>query len=66
MANRLKKIRYEKMLSQSELSRMSGISRQTIIRIETYPDKGVNSKTMFALAKALDVPVNDIFFPVAV
>ena len=62
MANKLKKVRFEHMLSMSELARRSGISRATIWEIETKPDKIVTSKTMDALAKALDTPVNAIFF----
>lgn len=62
MANRLKEMRFRRMMTMSELSRRSGISRSTIWNIETNPKKAVTSGTMIALAKALDMSVNDIFF----
>ena len=62
MANKLKEMRFKRMMTMAELSRRSGISRTTIWNIETKPDWDVNSGTMIALAKALDMTVNDIFF----
>lgn len=62
MANKLKEMRYKRMLSMSELSRRSGVSRPTIWALETQPDKVVTSKTMAALARALEMPEKDIFF----
>ena len=63
MANRLKEMRYKRMMNMSELARRSGISRTTIWKLETQPDKTTTNKTMDALAKALDMPVTKIFFP---
>ena len=62
MANRLKEMRYKRMLSMSELARRSGISRAAIYLIETKPDRNVTAKTMEKLAKALDMPITEIFF----
>ena len=62
MANRLKEMRYNRMMSMSELARRSGVSRTLIWRIETKPDNNTSEKTMVALAKALDMPVTKIFF----
>ena len=62
MANRLKEMRYKRMLTMSELARRSGVSRATIWMLETRPDKVTTNKTMDALAKALDMPVSKIFF----
>ena len=62
MANRLKEMRYKRMMSMSELARRSGVSRTLIWRIETKPDNNTSEKTMVALAKALDMPVTKIFF----
>lgn len=62
MANRLKEMRYKRMMNMSELARRSGISRTTIWKLETQPDKTTTNKTMDALAKALDMPVTKIFF----
>lgn len=62
MANRLKEMRYKRMLTMSELARRSGVSRTIIWKIETKPDNNTSEKTMMALAKALEMPVTDIFF----
>lgn len=62
MANKLKEMRYKRMLTMSELARRSGVSRTIIWKIETKPDNNTSEKTMMALAKALEMPVTDIFF----
>lgn len=62
MANRLKEMRFKRMMTMSELARRSGVSRTLIWRIETKPDNNTSEKTMMALAKALDMPVTKIFF----
>lgn len=62
MNNCLKKKREEKGYSQSELSRLSSVSRTTIIDIETNKLKYLRSDTMLKLALALDCDVSDIFF----
>lgn len=62
MANKLKEMRYKRMLTMSELARRAGVSRTIIWKIETKPDNNTSEKTMMALAKALDMPVTDIFF----
>lgn len=62
MANRLKEMRYKRMMSMSELARRSGVCRATIWKIENKPDNSPNEKTMRAVAKALDMPVTKIFF----
>ena len=62
MACYLEKIRREKGMTQAELSEKSGVSRQTIITIEADKTHIVSSKTLLALAKALEVPVQQIFY----
>lgn len=62
MKNRLKEMRYKRMMTKSELARRSGISRTTIWMLENNPEKAVTSDTMAALAKALEMPVERIFF----
>jgi DNA-binding XRE family transcriptional regulator len=62
MANKLKEMRYKRMMSMSELARKSGVCRSTIWKIETQPDNSPNERTMIALAKALNMPVTKIFF----
>lgn len=62
MANRLKEMRYKRMLTVSGLARRSGLTRATIWKIENDKAKNVKTGTMEALAKALDMPVTKIFF----
>lgn len=59
--NRLKDIRESKALTITELARRSGITRQTITRLENEEDDTANSKTLKALADALEVRVTDFF-----
>lgn len=59
-ALQLKKIRSEQNLSQSQLAFESGIILSQIARIETARINPTLS-TIFALARALDVPLSDIF-----
>ena len=62
MGYKLKECREEKRMSQEELSRKSGISRQTISAIESNSEKCVMSRTLQKLAQALDMTVGDLFF----
>lgn len=58
----LEAIRKSQGLTISELARRSGITRQTIARLENEEEDTANSKTLKALADALGVRVTD-FFP---
>ncbi len=49
--------------SQSELARRSGLSRTTIIGLEKRTAKGVEWKTLVALAAAFDVEYTELFTP---
>ena len=59
--NKLEEIRKNKRMTVSELSRKSGISRQTIKRLETEELECANAKTLKALADALEVKIYDFF-----
>ena len=59
--NKLKEKREEKRLTQDELAAKSGVSRQTIIWIETNEDYNPTLGTLTKLSKALDCPLQDIF-----
>ena len=63
MGSKVKEIREEKGMTQEELEKESGISRQTISAIENGKVKFSNSNTLLALAKALNCSLDDIFFP---
>lgn len=59
--NRLREIREGKGMTVSELSKASGITRQTIYRLEEEKEDTANSKTLKALASSLGVSVMDFF-----
>ena len=64
LKNKLKLARVEKNLSQDELAKLVGVSRQTINSIETgkfYP----TAKLALLLCIALDKKFEDIFVPKA-
>lgn len=63
MNNRLKSVREAKNMSRSELSRRSGVSRPTIIKIEEEKDNlEIKVATLCKLAEALGEPVGELFF----
>lgn len=63
MALNVKAVREAVGMSQAELSRRSGISRQTIIAMENDESYNVTAKTLLALADALGVTAQALFSP---
>ena len=61
LANRLKVARAEHGLSQDELARMAGVTRQTISSIETG-QYCPSALLAFLLARVLERPVAELFF----
>lgn len=61
LRNRLKQIRKEQRLSQDELARMVGVSRNTISSIETG-QFSPTAKLALILCIALDKKFEDIFY----
>lgn len=68
MGYRLKEVREERNMSQEELERKSGVSRQTISAIENnrVGAGGVKVGTLMALANALETTIDALFFESAV
>ena len=63
MKYRVREIRDQKNMSQEELERRSGISRQTISAIENDKVReNVKAGTLLAIANALETTVDDLFF----
>ena len=62
MGFKIKEIRESKGMSQQELSTKSGISRLTIISLESGTQKTTTTKTLLKIANALGVSVQSIFF----
>ena len=61
MRTRVLELRKERKLSQEQLSELSGVSRATIVRLESGEDVETTTKTLNALANALNVDVTDLF-----
>jgi putative transcriptional regulator len=62
MENQLAKIREQKKITQEELASAVGVSRVHISKIEN--GNGMPSfKVLSAIAKKLDVKIDDIFLP---
>ena len=59
--SKLKEMRDAKGISQVELAEKSGVSRNTIIKIENNSEVCITTETMKKLAYALDVKPSDIF-----
>ena len=61
LGNTLRVARAEKRLSQEELARLAGVTRQTISSIENglY---GPSALLAFVLASKLDKPVTELFY----
>ena len=68
MGYRVKEIREERNMTQEELERLSGVSRQTISAIENDRVKAGEVKvgTLLALASALQTTIDNLFFTKAV
>lgn len=66
MGYRLKEMREEKNITQEELEKLSGVSRQTISAIENNDGYQAKVGTLMALAKALNTTVDNLFFANAV
>lgn len=63
MKYKIKEIREKKRISQTELAKLSGVSRQTIISLESESNVETTTKTLRALADALGVSVKTLFLP---
>lgn len=61
MEYKIKELREKKRMSQAELSQLSGVSRATIIRIESADNVVINTQTLERLAKALNVSIKTLF-----
>lgn len=66
MGYRIKEVREQKRMTQEELSQKSGVSRTTISALENNTERFPSTKTILAIANALDTTVDNIFFGVTV
>ena len=49
-------------MTQDELARKSGVSRQTISAIETNSERNTSTKTLQRIASAMETTVRELFF----
>lgn len=61
MLYNIKKIREMNKMSQAELSKKSGVSRATIIRLESEENVETTTRTLKSLANALNTSVESLF-----
>lgn len=61
MAYNIREIREKKKMTQEELSKLSGVSRTTIIKLENNEDVETQVGTLKAIAGALEIPVSQLF-----
>lgn len=62
MGLRIKQLRIDKGMTQQVLAEKSGISRTTINQLEKKSTKATSTKTLLAIAKALDTTIDALFF----
>ena len=62
MKNKLRQIRNEQNMTQEQLAERSGISRQTISKLESEDVPPIKTTTLVRIADALGRTVADVFF----
>lgn len=62
MGFKIKEVRKSLKMSQEELAEKSGISRGTIVALEAGIERVTTTKTLVALAAAMNVSIDQIFF----
>lgn len=62
MGFRIKEVRKSLKMSQEELAEKSGVSRGTIVALEAGTERVTTTKTLVALAAAMNVSIDQIFF----
>lgn len=60
LAKKVKQLREKLSLSQEKLARLANVSNNTIINIEAGKQDNPTIDTLKKVAKALDVPVEDL------
>ena len=63
MGYRIKAVREKIGMSQTQLSKKSGISRATIWMLESGEDKITTTKTLSKIAEAMNVTIDELFAP---
>lgn len=61
LKNRLKEFRESNGMTQEQLAKAAGLSRQTISKIENNEEVSVNVKTIVKIAEIFSVSPDEIF-----
>jgi len=61
VSKNIRRIRQEKGISQDRLSKKADLALNTIVKVETGENSNPTVETLKKIAKALDVPVGDLF-----
>ncbi|MBI4215597.1 MAG: helix-turn-helix transcriptional regulator [Parcubacteria group bacterium] len=61
VSDNIRKLRQEKGISQDRLSKMADLALNTVVKIETEENSNPTVETLEKIAKALGVPVQDLF-----
>lgn len=62
MKFRIREFRESKRMSQEELSLKSGVNRTTISALENNAIDSTTTRTLLAIADALEVAIEELFF----
>ncbi len=60
IADKVRKARKKKGLSQDKLAREAGVAYNTVVKIESGENKNPTIETLRSIARALDVSVDDL------
>ncbi len=60
LAKKIRELRVKKGLSQEKLARLADVALNTVVKIETGESKHPTIQTMFGIAKALGVSLDDL------
>lgn len=63
MPYKIKEARLKNKMSQAELARRAGVSRQTVCGLESGAVTVTTTETLIKIANALGEKVSDIFLP---
>jgi transcriptional regulator with XRE-family HTH domain len=61
VSKNIRRIRQEKGMSQDRLSKKADLALNTIVKVETGENPNPTVETLKKIAKALDIPVGDLF-----
>ena len=62
MGYKIKEVRESAGMTQTDLAKKAGVSRQLIWMLENEPDTVTTTKTLKSIAEALGTTISNIFF----